>query len=161
MCIHPIRLHTIRCGWVWLGCGWGVVVPNTMSASSYLHSPNKAAHNKVWLGCVVGVVGPNTMSASSYLHSPNKAARNGVWLGCVAGVWLGQIQCQHPVTCIHTIMLHAMGCVVGVCCWCVAGVWLGCGWGVAGPNTMSASSYLHSPNLAAHNKVWLGCVVGV
>ena len=85
-----------------------------MLASSYLHSPIKAAHNEVWLGCVVGVcgwgvvgvwlgcgwcvVGRNTMLASSFLHSPNKAAHNKVWLGCVVGVcdwgvWLGATQC--------------------------------------------------------------------
>ena len=74
-------------------CGWGVVGPNTMLASSFLHSPNKAAHNNVvgvWLG---GVVGPNTMLASSFLHSPNKAAHNEVCLGGVVGVWLGPTQC--------------------------------------------------------------------
>ena len=132
MCIHPIRLHAIRCGW------------------------------GVWPGCVVG---PNTMSASSYLHSPNKAARNGVWLGCVAGVWLGQIQCQHPVTCIHTIMLHAMGCVVGVCCWCVAGVWLVCGWGVAGvwlgqtqcQHTATCIHPIWLHTIRCGWGVWLGC----
>ena len=40
----------------------------------------------------------------------------------------------------------------------VVGVWLG---GVVGPNTMLASSFLHSPNKAARNEVCLGGVVGV
>ena len=102
-------------------CGWGVVGPNTMLASSYVHSPNKAAHDNEWLGgggwaqhnvsikllaspnkaahnnvvgvWLGGVVGPNTMLASSFLHSPNKAARNEVCLGGVVGVWLGPTQC--------------------------------------------------------------------
>ena len=40
-----------------MGCGWGVVGPNTMLASSHVHSPIKAAPNKVWLGGVIGVCG--------------------------------------------------------------------------------------------------------
>ena len=72
-------------------CGWGVVGRNTMLASSYVHSPNKAAHDNAWLGVVV--VGRNTMLASSFLHSPNKAAHNEVCLGGVVGVWLGATQC--------------------------------------------------------------------
>ena len=47
---------------------WCVVGTNTMLASSYVHSPNNAAHNNVWLGCVVGV-----------------------WLVCGWCVWLGGV----------------------------------------------------------------------